>query len=111
MELVRCGLSRETVQVFLDRATSPTPQAALMCLVFFRVVLWFEVRSGHFSWGCEPLRARLRLTLLALCLFVYFQDDKDCVFEDQVLKDPHQVKSWWHYLDFKKTAPPQVPSV
>ena len=36
------------------------------------------------------------------------QDDKDFMYEEQVLKDPYQFKSWWHYLDAKKDAPAQV---
>ena len=36
------------------------------------------------------------------------QDDKDFMFEDQVLKDPFQPKSWWHYLEHKKDAAPEV---
>jgi pre-mRNA-splicing factor SYF1 len=45
---------------------------------------------------------------VCLCESVGYQDDKDFLYEDQVLKDPYQVKSWCHYLEHKKTASSQA---
>jgi hypothetical protein len=51
--------------------------------------------------------------MLLYCLIksCFVQDDKDFMYEEQVLKDPFQVKSWLHYLEAKRDSAPQVRSL
>ena len=35
---------------------------------------------------------------------------KDIAYEEDILRDPHSLKNWWYYLDFKADAAQEVSS-
>jgi hypothetical protein len=43
-------------------------------------------------------------------IFVVAKESKDIAYEEDILRDPHSLKNWWYYLDFKADAPQEVRS-
>jgi len=41
-------------------------------------------------------------------MHVYFQEEEDLPYEEEILRNPFSVKCWLRYIDFKKDASARV---
>lgn len=42
------------------------------------------------------------------CYFIIIQEEEDLPYEEDILRNPHSVKCWLRYAEYKKDATQQV---